>query len=85
MQDALLIKKISEEVNKLCKMYRYKKLNNLVLTVNENSQVNEKNLYKKLHQMNKSVIGDWTRIQILYDDIREQTAILQSFDGEKRD
>jgi Zn finger protein HypA/HybF involved in hydrogenase expression len=83
MHDTYLIKKISEEVKELCRMNQLNKLTKLVVTVNHTSHVNEENLYDKLRHMNKKLCGSWTHIQVLRDDIQEQTAILQTVEGEK--
>jgi Zn finger protein HypA/HybF involved in hydrogenase expression len=83
MHDTFLIKKISEEVNELCKMNQFNRLTKLVVTVNHNSHVNEENLNHQLHHMNRKVFGGWTQIIVLHDDIQEQSAILQTIEGEK--
>lgn len=84
MHDTFLIKKISDEVNELCKMNQLKKLTKLVVTVNDKSHVNEENLNHRLHHLNKKVFGSWTHIEVLRDDnIQDQTAILQTIEGEK--
>jgi len=83
MKDTYLIKKISEEVNELCKMNQLKKLTKLVVTVNHRSHVNEENLNHQLCHMDKKIFGKWTQIQVLRDDIQDQTAILHTIEGEK--
>ena len=83
MHDTFLIKKISEEVNNLCKMNGYTRLTKLVVTENEKSYVNEENLLHQLRHTNKRLYGPWTNIQVLRDDIRDETAILQAIEGEK--
>lgn len=83
MHDTFLIKKISEEVYELCKMNQLNKLTKLVVTVNHRSHVNEENLKQQLCHMDKKKFGIWTQIQVLRDDIMEQTAILKTIEGEK--
>lgn len=80
-----LIKKISEEVNELCKMNQYKKLTKLVLTVNYDSDISEDKLRKRLQHTDKKKFGKWTQIQITKDNIHNQTAILRVIEGEKSD
>ena len=83
MQDKYLLKKISEEVQLLCNMNGFRKLTKLIVTVNYRSNVDEDNLLKQLHHMNKKTFGEWTEIQVLYDDIQEKTAILHTIEGVK--
>jgi len=33
--------------------------------------------------MDKKIFGKWTQIQVLRDDIQDQTAILHTIEGEK--
>jgi Zn finger protein HypA/HybF involved in hydrogenase expression len=83
MHDTYLIKKISKEVQELCKMNGLAKLTKLVVTVNYRSHVNEDNLMKQLGHMNKKMFGTWTQIEVLRDDIQDQIAILHTIEGEK--
>jgi Zn finger protein HypA/HybF involved in hydrogenase expression len=83
MHDTFLIKKISDEVSNLCRMNGFYRLTKLVVTVNQSSHVNEENLLHQLHHTNKKLYGEWTKIQVLRDNIQDQTAILQTIEGEK--
>jgi hypothetical protein len=83
MKDSYLIKKISNEVQELCKMNELAKLTKLVVTVSYRSHVNEENLRKQLTHGNKKMFGAWTQIEVLQDDIQDQIAILQTIEGEK--
>jgi hypothetical protein len=85
MHDSYLIKKISDEVQELCKIDSLEKLTKLVVTVNYRSRVDEEHLMKQLKHRNKKMFGPWTQILVLRDDIREQTAILHVIEGEKGD
>jgi len=85
MRDTYLIKKISDEVQVLCDMNSLKKLTKLVVTVNYRSHVDEEHIMKQLHHRDKKTFGPWTQIQVLRDDIQEQTAILHTIEGEKGD
>lgn len=83
MQDRKLIKKISDEVNELCRIHHLKKLTRLSVTVNHQSKIDEKILLRKLKHMDKQRFGYWTRIVVSHDDINQQAAILTELEGEK--
>ncbi|MCM0647771.1 hypothetical protein NBE98_05195 [Clostridium swellfunianum] len=83
MHDTILLNKISDAVNQVCGMNNIKKVNKLAVVVNNNSHVNEENLYDHLQYACANLIGEWTEIQVQRDDILEQTAILHSIEGEK--
>lgn len=83
MHDTILLNKISDAVNQVCSMNNIKKVNRLAVVVNNNSHVNEDNLYDHLQYASANLVGEWTKIQVQRDDILEQTAILHSIEGEK--
>lgn len=83
MHDTILLNKITEEVQILSKTNHFSRVNKLLVCVNQDSHVNEENLYDSLHHANKKLIGTWTEISIERDDIPDQVAILKSIEGEK--
>lgn len=82
MHDTILLQKISEELSCLCKENKLNKIYKLSVKVNPRSHVNEENLLEHLQFANKELVGSWTTIEIERDDLPDQTAILQSIEGD---
>jgi hypothetical protein len=61
-------------------MNQIAKVKLLVITVSNTSRVNEENLYRYLKHHNKRMVGPWTKLEIKYDNIQDQIAILQSIE-----
>jgi Zn finger protein HypA/HybF involved in hydrogenase expression len=83
MHDTILLSKITEVVVQECKNNNINKVTELVIKVNNNSHVDERNLYEHLQNACGTYIGDWTNIKVQRADIEDQTAILQSIEGEE--
>ncbi len=83
MHDTILLQKISEELEVLCKLNHLEKVSKLSIAVNDHSHVNEHNLYEHLHALDKELYGTEMRIDIVIEDIADQTAILYSIEGQK--
>lgn len=82
MHDTILLQKISEEVNNVSIHNKIKKIYKLTVKVNHRSHVNEENLLEHLQFTNKELIGSWTAIKVIRDDIPDQIAILESLEGD---
>ncbi|BCN31246.1 hypothetical protein [Anaeromicropila herbilytica] len=82
MHDTILLQKITDELERLCENNKIEKVKKVSITVNEHSHVNRENLYEHLVEMNQNFFGPWTEIIINKQDIKEQTAILESIEGE---
>lgn len=83
MHDTMLLHKIDEQVQQLCIANHIQKINRLSVTVNHRSHVNEHNLLEHFKNTDSHLIGGWTKVIVNRDDIQDQTAILDSIEGEK--
>jgi hypothetical protein len=81
MHDTFLLNNISEKLNEVCLQNKIQKVNKLEILVNENSHINSVNLFEYLKRFS-SVVGEWTEIKVVTSQIEEQTAILNSIEGE---
>jgi len=82
MQNNVLFGKISQALNECCKSKNFSKINKLIVNVNENSNVNEHNLYEYLKNYNKNIIDDNIEIKVKIEDLPDQIAILRNIEGE---
>lgn len=82
MHDTFLLNKISKSLKEICRLNMIKRLNYLSVIVNHNSHVNEENLLEHLQLHNKKIIGKDLVIEVQKQDIEDQTAIIQSIQGE---
>jgi Zn finger protein HypA/HybF involved in hydrogenase expression len=85
MHDTILLQRISEELDHLCKSNALSKVRKISVIVGEHSHINEDNLYEHLIDMNGDFFGPWTNIDIKIEDLKDQTAILSSIEGEIED
>jgi len=83
MHDTILLSKISEELKEICKANNINKVNTFTVIVNHKSHVHSDNLYDHLQYADGNLVGEWTRINVLREDIQDQTAILKSIQGEQ--
>lgn len=83
MHDTILFGKISEELKEICKVNNIDKVNTFTVIVNHRSHVNAENLYDHLQHANGDLVGKWTKINVQREDIKDQTAILKSIQGEQ--
>ena len=85
MHDTILFGKISEELKEICKANNINKVKTFTVIVNHRSHVNVDNLYDHLQHTNGDLVGEWTKINVQREDIKDQTAILKSIQGEQRE
>jgi Zn finger protein HypA/HybF involved in hydrogenase expression len=83
MHDTILLSKISESLKEACIANKIKKVNTLTVVINHRSHVNSDNLYEHLQYANKNLVGKWTKINVMREEIQDQTAILKSIEGEQ--
>lgn len=83
MHDTFLLNKISQWVKEICTDNNIKRVDKLVISVNNKSHVNKKNLYSQLRTDCNDLVGLWTNIDIQRDETPDQTAIIQSIQGEQ--
>ena len=83
MHDTFLLKRITESLNEICKINKIVRVDKLKIITNPNSHIHEDNLYEHLKEGNPELIGDWTEIVIVREDIEALTAIIDSVEGEK--
>lgn len=83
MHDTVLLSKISEELKELCTANNINKVKTFTVIVNHRSHVNSNNLYDHLQYADGNLVGEWTKINVLREDIQDQTAILKSIEGEQ--
>lgn len=82
MHDTYLLNNISKSLKELCEENKIKQINQFILIVSHNSHVNEDNLREHLELNNKNIIADNLQIKIQRKDIEDQTAIIDSLQGE---
>jgi Zn finger protein HypA/HybF involved in hydrogenase expression len=82
MHDTYLLNKISKTLQKLCIENKIKKVRYLKIIVSFNSHINVKNLSEHLLIHNKELINQDFKIEIIKDNIDEQTAIIETIQGE---
>lgn len=82
MHDTFLLNKISKMLQELCYENKIEKINYLKIIVNYNSHVNVSNLTEHLLLNNKELVQNEIKIDIIKDNIEEQTAIIKTIQGE---
>ncbi len=68
---------------KTAKANNINKVKKFTVIVNHRSHVNSDNLYDHLQHTNGDLVGEWTKINVQREDIKDQTAILKSIQGEQ--
>ena len=82
MHDTHLIEKISEKVIGLCEEKKISVINELCVGVHKDSYVTAENLAAFLNSINQTLIGSETRIHVLRNLPEENTAVIQSIEGQ---
>ncbi len=82
MHDTVLLGKISQELEKLCIENNILKIESIVVEVNQNSHVNSVNLKEHLMEYNAPIVGEWTEVLVVREDIEDQSAVISSLKGE---
>ncbi|AJD32298.1 hypothetical protein AAGC94_06400 [Clostridium sporogenes] len=82
MHDTFLIDQIWVKVQEICKENKIEKLTKVVVTVNNNSHVNKENLYNHITKCNSKLVDENIKIVVERQPIEEQTAIIESLEGD---
>ncbi len=82
MHDTVLLGKISQELERLCRENNISKLLKLVVEVSSNSHVNHENLKEYLNEYNLPLVGEWTTVIVKKEAIEEQSAFINNLEGE---
>lgn len=82
MHDTHLLNNLSRSIGPLCQENKIKKLTRLVVTVADNSHVNEENLLEHLKLNSGELLGESLEIIILRSSTIEHRAIIESISGE---
>lgn len=77
MNNSILFEKIYSALLKLSKDGGLDKVKKVKVLVNENSNINEKDLLKYLEHKNNILFGEWTYIDIEEEEIEMITAIIK--------
>ena len=85
MHDTVLLGKISQELERLCRENNIVRLLKLVVEVSGNSHVNHDNLKEYLREYNLPLVGEWTTVIVNKEAIEEQSAYIHSLEGETRE
>lgn len=85
MHDTHLLSNISKAIVPLCQENKIKKLTRLVVTVANNSHVNEESLLEHLTLNNSQLLGEKAEIIVLRSSSIENRAIIESISGEAWD
>lgn len=82
MHDIILLSKISNALKECCSEKKILKVNKLVVIVNNNSHVNNSNLYDYLRSYNEDITHESTEVKIEIEDLPDQIAIIRSIEGD---
>ncbi|APH14729.1 hypothetical protein NPD5_198 [Clostridium sporogenes] len=82
MHDTFLIDRIWVKVQEICIENKFEKLTKLVVTVDNNSHVNKKNLYDYIAKCNSDLVDENIEIVVERQSIDEQTAIIELLEGD---
>lgn len=82
MHDTFLLKNISDSLKEICKENKINKIDQFTIAVNHDSHINEENLLEHLKLYNPNIIVRELKIEILRENIEQQTAIIKSIQGE---
>ena len=82
MHDTFLLNNISKLLGEICEQSKILKIDWLTIVVNHNSHVNEENLREHLLLNNANLLNSNFKIKVKRENIEEQTAIIQSIQGE---
>lgn len=82
MHDTYLLNNISKMLQILCNTNQIKKVNYLKIVVNVNSHVNDINLREYLMTHHQKLITEDMKLDVIKDNIEEQTAIIETIQGE---
>jgi Zn finger protein HypA/HybF involved in hydrogenase expression len=82
MHDTILLGRISQGLEGLCKENNILKVDQIIVTVSLTSHVNTENLKAFLQEHNAPVIGEWSEILVKKEDIEEQSAVINSLKGD---
>ncbi|WP_333860718.1 hypothetical protein [Clostridium sp.] len=82
MHDTILLSKISQSLNKICREGKISKINKMSIIVNKDSHINNNNLTEYLQNYNESLIDIFTEIRIEIENLPEQTAIIKNIEGD---
>ncbi|MDD3704471.1 MAG: hydrogenase maturation protease [Clostridiaceae bacterium] len=82
MHDTFLLKRISDALGALCSTNRFSKITKLQVTTCKNSHIEHDNLFEQLLKDHNESVGEWTEIIIIRRDIEDNTAVIDSVEGE---
>ena len=82
MHDTFLLNRISEALIELCHKDRIIRITKLRIITNQDSHIQQGNLYEHLLENNKGLVGKWTEIIIDKQNIENLTAVIESIEGE---
>lgn len=82
MHDTFLLKRISDALGALCSTNRFSKITKLKVITGRDSHIEHDNLFEQLSKDHNEVVGDWTEIIIDRQDIEDNTAVIESVEGE---
>ncbi len=82
MHDTILLGRISQGLEGLCKENNIIKVDQMIVAVSFNSHVNSENLKTFLQEQNAPIVGEWTEILVKNEDIEDQSAIIHSLKGD---
>lgn len=76
MQDNILLNKISQALDEICKKSEINTIKEFTLIINEDSPIDEDSLLEYVSLHNKDRIVEGLRVEIQREDLGQQTAIL---------
>lgn len=85
MHDTILLNKISDSLEALCRAHNIKRIKRLSIIVDKSSHVDSNNLYEHLRNFNSNLTGEWTEVVVEKEQLDSQVAILHSIEGDKED
>ncbi|MBB6218611.1 Zn finger protein HypA/HybF involved in hydrogenase expression [Anaerosolibacter carboniphilus] len=82
MHDTILLGRISQALDGLCKENNILKVDQILVGVSPNSHVNSENLKTYLQEHNAPAVGEWTDVLVQKEEIEEQSAVIHSLKGD---
>jgi hypothetical protein len=82
MHDTFLLNRISETVKELCYADKIIRITKLKIITKYNSHIQRDNLYEHLLRNHSGVVGEWTELIIVRQDIEDLTAVIELLEGD---
>ncbi|WP_373897498.1 hypothetical protein ACER0A_012510 [Haloimpatiens sp. FM7315] len=83
MHDSYLMQNISSAIKEICRRSNLKKVSLIEISVDKTSHITEENLLEHLRDLNREVVDENTKVNVIYENMEELTAIIKKVQGEE--